>query len=93
MWKESRRDVKPHAEWNEIVDAFIDHFLPTETRLACATEFENLNQGNMSVWDYQMKFVIFRGTCSTCCLQWKLECVILCKALVFWSSMRPLQPI
>ncbi|XP_019226760.1 PREDICTED: BLOC-1-related complex subunit 6-like [Nicotiana attenuata] len=33
-----------------------DHFLPAETRAARAAEFENLKQGNKSVWEYHMEF-------------------------------------
>ncbi|XP_070046686.1 uncharacterized protein [Nicotiana tomentosiformis] len=32
------------------------HFLTIETRATSATEFENLKQGSMSVWDYHMRF-------------------------------------
>ncbi|XP_070054138.1 uncharacterized protein [Nicotiana tomentosiformis] len=34
----------------------MDHFLPVETKTACATEFESLKQGSM-MWDYHMEFV------------------------------------
>nr|XP_009790487.1 PREDICTED: uncharacterized protein LOC104237950 [Nicotiana sylvestris] len=42
--------------WNEFANAFMDHFLPTETREALSTEFENLKQGKKSVWEYHMDF-------------------------------------
>ncbi|XP_070057037.1 uncharacterized protein [Nicotiana tomentosiformis] len=34
----------------------MDHFLPAETKVARATEFESLEQGSVSVWDYHMEF-------------------------------------
>ncbi|XP_070046464.1 uncharacterized protein [Nicotiana tomentosiformis] len=34
----------------------MDHFLPSETRVARAAEFENLKQGSKSVWEYYMEF-------------------------------------
>nr|XP_009768289.1 PREDICTED: uncharacterized protein LOC104219324 [Nicotiana sylvestris] len=57
MWEDSHGDVRPPARWDEFVDAFMDHFLPVETMAACATEFEVLMQGSMSVWEYHMEFV------------------------------------
>nr|XP_009778607.1 PREDICTED: uncharacterized protein LOC104227926 [Nicotiana sylvestris] len=42
--------------WSEFADAFVNHFLPAETRAAHAAEFENLNQGSRSVWEYHMEF-------------------------------------
>ncbi|XP_070025560.1 uncharacterized protein [Nicotiana sylvestris] len=57
MWEDSCRDGSPSARWNEFVDAFMDHFLPVETMASRATDFEILEQGNMSVWEYHMKFM------------------------------------
>ncbi|XP_070002983.1 uncharacterized protein [Nicotiana sylvestris] len=57
MWEDSRGEERPPARWDEFVDTFMDHFLPAETMTACATEFEVLNQGSMSVWEYHMEFV------------------------------------
>nr|XP_009768543.1 PREDICTED: uncharacterized protein LOC104219545 [Nicotiana sylvestris] len=57
MWEGSRGEGRPPARWDELVDAFMDHFLPAETMTACATEFKVLKQGIMSVWEYHMKFV------------------------------------
>nr|XP_033508229.1 uncharacterized protein LOC117273232 [Nicotiana tomentosiformis] len=34
----------------------MDHFLPSVTRAARATEFENIKQGSKSVWEYHMEF-------------------------------------
>ncbi|XP_070032307.1 uncharacterized protein [Nicotiana tomentosiformis] len=56
MWEESRKEGIPPASWSEFVDAFIDHFLPVETKAARATKFENIGQGSMSVRDYHMRF-------------------------------------
>ncbi|XP_070045436.1 uncharacterized protein [Nicotiana tomentosiformis] len=57
MWEESREERSPPTRWNEFADAFIDHFLPAETKAARATEFESLKQGSMSMWEYHMIFV------------------------------------
>ncbi|XP_070057018.1 uncharacterized protein [Nicotiana tomentosiformis] len=56
LWEESREAGSPLAMWSEFVDAFIDHFLPAETKAAHAVEFESLKQGSMGVWDYHMRF-------------------------------------
>ncbi|XP_070045215.1 uncharacterized protein [Nicotiana tomentosiformis] len=56
LWEESREEGIPPARWGEFTDAFMDHFLPAETKAARATEFESLKQGNMCVWDYHMEF-------------------------------------
>ncbi|XP_070039506.1 uncharacterized protein [Nicotiana tomentosiformis] len=56
LWEKSREEGSPPTRWGEIVDAFIDHFLPVETKAARAAEFENLRQGSLSVWDYHMRF-------------------------------------
>ncbi|XP_070046470.1 uncharacterized protein [Nicotiana tomentosiformis] len=37
-------------------DAFMDHFLPAETKAARAVAFESLKQGSMNVWEYHMEF-------------------------------------
>ncbi|XP_070046913.1 uncharacterized protein [Nicotiana tomentosiformis] len=55
-WEESREEGSPLTKWNEFLDAFMDHLLPAETKLARAAEFKNLKQGSMSVWDYNLKF-------------------------------------
>nr|XP_009769033.1 PREDICTED: uncharacterized protein LOC104219964 [Nicotiana sylvestris] len=56
LWEDSREEGRPPARWREFADAFIDNFLPAETREACAIEFENLRQGNRSVWEYHIEF-------------------------------------
>ncbi|XP_070056485.1 uncharacterized protein [Nicotiana tomentosiformis] len=56
LWEESREEGTPSVKWGEFADTFIDHFLPDETKAAHATEFKNLRQGSLSVWDYHMRF-------------------------------------
>ncbi|XP_070046649.1 uncharacterized protein [Nicotiana tomentosiformis] len=56
LWEDSREEGTPPTRWSEFADAFIDHFLPAETRAARAVEFENLKQGSRSVWEYHMEF-------------------------------------
>ncbi|XP_070004631.1 uncharacterized protein [Nicotiana sylvestris] len=56
LWEDSREEGHPPARWSEFPDAFIDHFLSAETRAARSAEFENLRQGNRSVWEYHMEF-------------------------------------
>nr|XP_009795538.1 PREDICTED: uncharacterized protein LOC104242205 [Nicotiana sylvestris] len=56
LWEDSRGEGSSPARWTEFADAFIDHFLPVETRTAHAVEFEKLRQGNKSVWEYHMEF-------------------------------------
>nr|XP_033510622.1 uncharacterized protein LOC117275456 [Nicotiana tomentosiformis] len=48
LWEESHEESSPPAKWNEFTDAFIDYFLPFETRASCTAEFEDLKQGSMS---------------------------------------------
>ncbi|XP_070050558.1 uncharacterized protein [Nicotiana tomentosiformis] len=57
MWEESREEGIPPTRWSEFVDAVIDHFFPAKTKATLASEFENLTQGSMSVWEYHMRFV------------------------------------
>ncbi|XP_070036873.1 uncharacterized protein [Nicotiana tomentosiformis] len=57
MWEDFREEGSPPARWSEFVDAFIDLFLPTETKAARAVEFKTLKQGSKSVWEYHMEFV------------------------------------
>ncbi|XP_070036595.1 uncharacterized protein [Nicotiana tomentosiformis] len=56
LWEDSREEGSPPTRWSEFVDAFIENFLPAETRAAHAVEFENLKQGSRSVWEYHMEF-------------------------------------
>ncbi|XP_070054296.1 uncharacterized protein [Nicotiana tomentosiformis] len=57
MWEECREEGSPLARWSEFTDTFMDHFLPTETKAACAAEFESLKHGSMNVWEYHIEFV------------------------------------
>ncbi|XP_070046845.1 uncharacterized protein [Nicotiana tomentosiformis] len=56
LWEDSREEGSPPARWSEFADAFIDHFLPTETRAEHAAEFEIHKQGSKSVWEYYLEF-------------------------------------
>ncbi|XP_070057030.1 uncharacterized protein [Nicotiana tomentosiformis] len=56
MWEDSYEEGSPSMRWSEFAYAFIDHFLPVETKAAHAAEFESLKQGSMSVWEYHMRF-------------------------------------
>ncbi|XP_070045536.1 uncharacterized protein [Nicotiana tomentosiformis] len=56
LWEVSCEEGNPLARWSEFIVAFIDHFLPAETKAARAAEFEGLRQGSLSVWEYHMKF-------------------------------------
>ncbi|XP_070040922.1 uncharacterized protein [Nicotiana tomentosiformis] len=55
-WEDSREWGSSPTRWSEFVDVFVDHFLPAETKAACAVEFDNLKQGSKSVWEYHMEF-------------------------------------
>ncbi|XP_070041482.1 uncharacterized protein [Nicotiana tomentosiformis] len=57
MWEDSREEGSPPMGWSKFADAFIDHFLPAETKAARAVEFETLKQGCKSMWEYHMEFV------------------------------------
>ncbi|XP_070032211.1 uncharacterized protein [Nicotiana tomentosiformis] len=56
LWEESREEGIPPAKWSEFADAFMDHFLPVETKASHAAEFENLIQGRKSGWEYHIEF-------------------------------------
>nr|XP_009774808.1 PREDICTED: uncharacterized protein LOC104224801 [Nicotiana sylvestris] len=56
VWEDSRDEGSPPARWSEFADAFIDHLLLVETKVAHVAEFENLKQGSRSVWEYHMEF-------------------------------------
>ncbi|XP_070050588.1 uncharacterized protein [Nicotiana tomentosiformis] len=56
MWEEPREEGSPPARWNKFTNAFMDHFLPSETKAARAAEFESLKHGSMNVWEYNMEF-------------------------------------
>ncbi|XP_070057603.1 uncharacterized protein [Nicotiana tomentosiformis] len=56
IWEESREKGSPPVRWSEFTDAFIDHFLPAETKAARAAVFESLKQRSMNVCEYHMEF-------------------------------------
>ncbi|XP_070005538.1 uncharacterized protein [Nicotiana sylvestris] len=56
LLEDFREEGSPPSRWSEFADAFIDHFLPIETRVARVAEFENLKQGSRSMWEYHMDF-------------------------------------
>nr|XP_009793884.1 PREDICTED: uncharacterized protein LOC104240707 [Nicotiana sylvestris] len=56
MWEDSREEGSPPTRWTEFADAFIDHFLPAESKASRATEFETLKQGSKGVLEYHMEF-------------------------------------
>ncbi|XP_070046840.1 uncharacterized protein [Nicotiana tomentosiformis] len=57
MCEDSREEGSPPARWSEFANAFIDHFLPAETKAARAVEFETLKQGSKNVWEYYIEFM------------------------------------
>ncbi|XP_070032290.1 uncharacterized protein [Nicotiana tomentosiformis] len=57
MWEYSCEEGSSPARWSEFTDAFIDHFLPAETKADRVVEFETLKQGSRNVWEYHMEFV------------------------------------
>ncbi|XP_070045098.1 uncharacterized protein [Nicotiana tomentosiformis] len=56
LLEESREEGSPPARWGEFTDAFMDHFLPVETKATHAAKIESLKQGSMSVWEYHIEF-------------------------------------
>ncbi|XP_070039092.1 uncharacterized protein [Nicotiana tomentosiformis] len=48
LWEESREEGSPPARWGKFTNAFMDHFLPAETKEARVAEFESLKQGSMN---------------------------------------------
>ncbi|XP_070032210.1 uncharacterized protein [Nicotiana tomentosiformis] len=42
LWEDSQEEGSPPVRWGEFADAFMDNFLPAETRAACVEKFENL---------------------------------------------------
>ncbi|XP_070046062.1 uncharacterized protein [Nicotiana tomentosiformis] len=56
LWEESCEERSPPARWSEFTNAFMDHFLPAETKAARAVEFKSLKQGSMNMWEYHMEF-------------------------------------
>lgn len=55
-WERSRGTNVPPATWDHFAEAFLDHYLPREIRVARVDQFLNLRQGSMSVRDYGLRF-------------------------------------
>jgi len=58
QWKDSRSVGAGPIEWETFRLAFLDRFFPQELREAKLEEFKNLKQGNMSVYEYALKFTL-----------------------------------
>ncbi|XP_070032380.1 uncharacterized protein [Nicotiana tomentosiformis] len=58
LWEKSCEEGSPPARWGEFTDPFMDHFLATETKAACAAKLEIMNQGSMNVWEFHMEFAL-----------------------------------
>ncbi|XP_070055625.1 uncharacterized protein [Nicotiana tomentosiformis] len=56
MWEDSLEEGIPPVRWIEFADAFMDHFMPAETKAAHAAKFLSQKQGSISVWEYHMRF-------------------------------------
>jgi len=42
MWEDSHEQRRPSGRWSEFADAFMDQFLPAESKATHAVEFVNL---------------------------------------------------
>ncbi|XP_059291853.1 uncharacterized protein LOC132045315 [Lycium ferocissimum] len=56
MWESERGDAALAPTWAEFEEAFMERFLSDEERIAMATKFEKLEQGNKSVREYSLEF-------------------------------------
>ncbi|XP_059307043.1 uncharacterized protein LOC132058603 [Lycium ferocissimum] len=56
MWESERGDTALAPTWAEFEEAFMERFLSDEERIAMATKFEKLEQGNKSVREYSLEF-------------------------------------
>ncbi|XP_059277631.1 uncharacterized protein LOC132031721 [Lycium ferocissimum] len=56
-WEQSRGEDALPTNWDEFVDAFLDHFMPIKVREAKVMKFERLRQNDMTVQNYYLKFV------------------------------------
>lgn len=64
-------------EWEEFKEAFLPKYFPHERREVKVQQFINLNQGNMIVEEYSLKFsMLFRYPNILCLIQ-GMKCVIL----------------
>ncbi|XP_070017320.1 uncharacterized protein [Nicotiana sylvestris] len=55
-WELSRGENAHPAIWQEFTEAFLRHYLPPELRRAKFYRFLTLQQGNMSVREYNLQF-------------------------------------
>ncbi|XP_070046807.1 uncharacterized protein [Nicotiana tomentosiformis] len=55
-WELSRGGDAPKAVWHEFTEVFLHHYLPPELRRARVDRFLTLQQGNMSVREYNLQF-------------------------------------
>lgn len=55
-WELSRVDSAPPLVWDEFVEAFLGHLLPSEMRRARVDRFLRLRQNGMSVRKYSLEF-------------------------------------
>jgi len=56
QWKEARSEKAGPIEWETFKSASLDIFFPLEMRQGKVLEFFNLQQGNMSVREYALRF-------------------------------------
>lgn len=56
IWTKERDRDSPPVEWEEFKKLFMDHFIPQNTRLVKAKEFETLKQGSMTIEEYDTQF-------------------------------------
>ncbi|XP_070010047.1 uncharacterized protein [Nicotiana sylvestris] len=55
-WELYRGEDTPPAVWQEFTEAFLRHYLPLELRRARVDRFLTIQQGNMSVREYNLQF-------------------------------------
>ncbi|KAF3685934.1 hypothetical protein FXO37_00129 [Capsicum annuum] len=55
-WEKIRSEDAELANWEDFVEAFLDHIFSQDLMKAKAEEFMNLNQEKMSVKEYALKF-------------------------------------
>ncbi|XP_070039535.1 uncharacterized protein [Nicotiana tomentosiformis] len=73
LCKESHGEGSPPARWGEFVDAFINHFLPAETKASRAAELENLRQAALNSDMNYGKMVAFAQATETRKLRNRME--------------------
>ncbi|XP_070046768.1 uncharacterized protein [Nicotiana tomentosiformis] len=55
-WEQARGPLAPLVGWREFYEAFLQQYLPIELRRGKQDRFLRLEQGNVSVWEYNMQF-------------------------------------